>query len=200
MNIEGIGEFFRKNLVIAISAFVIAGSMTVYVIHKDKKSLVDSEIEQVNIRISSMLKNIKNSTGLEEDIESIEEKIEQLNARMFQAQELATNYNYFYNLEDETGIQVSDLKQVEIAEETVDPKKRRMPKPVVNSYEKIRYHIKARGEYGEIVNFLRKLEGGPSFYRLEKFRLAKSETGESELLSLRYSLSHAWGKGFLIEI
>tara|TARA_B000000557_G_scaffold261488_1_gene260575 strand:+ start:2007 stop:2519 length:513 start_codon:yes stop_codon:yes gene_type:complete len=158
--------------------------MTLYLIHKDKKSLLDSEIDQVNNRISSMLKNIKNSKGLEEDIESIEGKIEQLNERMFQAQELATNYNYFFNLEDETGVKVSDLKQVGIAEEEVDPKKRRMPKPVVNSYEKIRYHLKASGNYTEVVNFLRKLEGGPSFYRLEKFRLAKSETGDVEELFL----------------
>ena len=184
MNVEGIVEFFRKNLVIAVSVFVIAGSMTVYLINKDKKSLVDSEIEQVNIRISSILKNIKNSKEMEEDIESIEEKIEELNASMFQAQELATNYNYFFNLEDETGIKVSDLKQVGIAEEEVDPRKKRMPKPIVALYEKIRYHLKATGEYGEIVNFLRKLEGGPSFYRLEKFRLAKPETGDAEELFL----------------
>lgn len=184
MNFQGLTELIRKNLLIAVSAIVIAGSMTVYLVHKDKKSLLDSEIEQVNIRISSMLKNIKNSTGLEADIESIEGKIEELNARMFQAQELATNYNYFFNLEDETGIKVSDLKQVGIAEDAVDPKMKRMPKPVVNSYEKIRYHLKATGEYAEIVNFLRKLEGGPSFYRLEKFRLAKPEAGASELLYL----------------
>jgi len=184
MNVEGIVEFFRKSLVIAVSLFVIAGSMTVYLIHKDKKSLIDSEIEQVNIRISSMLKNIKNSKGMEEDIEAIEEKVEKLNARMFQSQELATNYNYFFNLEDETGIKVSDLKQVGIAEEELDPRKKKMPKPIIDSYEKIRYHLKASGEFGEIVNFLRKLEGGPSFYRLEEFRLAKSETGKTEILSL----------------
>ena len=184
MNVEGIVEFFRKSLVIAVSLFVIAGSMTVYLIHKDKKSLIDSEIEQVNIRISSMLKNIKNSKGMEEDIEAIEEKVEKLNARMFQSQELATNYNYFFNLEDETGIKVSDLKQVGIAEEELDPRKKKMPKPIIDSYEKIRYHLKASGEFGEIVNFLRKLEGGPSFYRLEEFRLAKSESGKTEILSL----------------
>ena len=184
MNVEGIVEFFRKSLVIAVSLFVIAGSMTVYLIHKDKKSLIDSEIEQVNIRISSMLKNIKNSKGMEEDIEAIEEKVEKLNARMFQSQELATNYNYFFNLEDEIGIKVSDLKQVGIAEEELDPRKKKMPKPIIDSYEKIRYHLKASGEFGEIVNFLRKLEGGPSFYRLEEFRLAKSETGKTEILSL----------------
>ncbi len=184
MNVEGIVEFFRKSLVIAISLFVIAGSMTVYLIHKDKKSLIDSEIEQVNIRISSMLKNIKNSKGMEEDIEAIEEKVEKLNARMFQSQELATNYNYFFNLEDEIGIKVSDLKQVGIAEEELDPRKKKMPKPIIDSYEKIRYQLKASGEFGEIVNFLRKLEGGPSFYRLEEFRLAKSETGKTEILSL----------------
>ena len=79
MNLQGLIEFFRKNLVIAVAALVITGSMTVYVIHKDKKSLLDSEIDQVNIRISSMLKNIKKSKGLEEDIESIESKIETLN-------------------------------------------------------------------------------------------------------------------------
>ena len=184
MKFQDLIEPFRKNLLMTVSAIVIVGSMAVYFFHRDKRALLDSEIDQVNIRISSMLKNIKHSKGLEEDIELIEGKIEDLNSRMFQAHELATNYNYFYNLEDATGIKVRELRQVGVAEEKVDPKKRRMPKPIVNSYEKIRFHLKASGEYGQIVNFLRKLEGGPSFYRLEKFRLAKSATQESEVLSL----------------
>ncbi len=187
MSFEGIIEFVRKNLMIALSVVVIAGCMTVYTLHLGKKSDLDSEIDQLNIRISTMLKNIKNSKGLEEDIAAIEEQIEALDERMFHAQELATNYNYFYNIEAATDIEVNDLRQIGIVEEKVDPRKRRLPKPVVNSYVKIRYHMKATGRYGELVNFMRKLEGGPSFYRLEKFKLSRPSSAGIEELSMDVS-------------
>ncbi len=187
MSVEVLVDWFKKNLVIAASGLVICASVTVYMLHKDRKSDLESEIEQIDIRLSTMLKNIKNSAGLEEDIEVVEKQIEKLDERMFHSQELATNYNYFFNIEASTNVALTDLKQVEIVEEVVDPRKRKMPKPVVDSYVKIRYHMKATGTYGDLVKFMRTLEGGPSFYRLEKFRVAKALKGEIELLSMDVS-------------
>lgn len=180
-------ESIKKNRLVATSALVFLVSMTVYLLHSDKKADLDSEIDQLDIRISTMLKNIKNSAGLEEDIEIVEKQVEQLDQRMFDSQELATNYNYFFNIETSTNVALGDLKQVEIVEERVDPRKRKMPKPVMDAYVKIRYHMKATGKYGDLVTLMRTLEGGPSFYRLEKFRLSKSLTGGNELLSMDIS-------------
>lgn len=174
-------------MVIAISGVVTATCMTVYVLHMDKKSDLDSEIEQIDIRISTMLRNITNSAGLEEDIEVVERQISELDERMFQSQELATNYNYFFNIEASTNVSLSDLKQVEIVTEDANQKKRKMPNPIMDAYVKIRYHMKATGTYQDLVNFMRNLEGGPSFYRLEKFRLSKSSAGGDELLSMDVS-------------
>lgn len=187
MSFEALVEAVKKNLVVAVSGFIVCASMTVYLLHIDRKSDLDSEIEQIDIRISTMLKNIKNSAGLEEDIEVVEKQIEQLDERMFQTQELATNYNYFFNIESATNVALSDLKQVGIVEGEIDPRKRKMPKPIVNKYVKIRYHVKATGKYGDLVKFMRTLEGGPSFYRLEKFRLSKSMVEGDELLSMDVS-------------
>ncbi len=187
MSFEVLIEAIKKNLVIAISGLVTATCMTVYVLHMDKKSDLDSEIEQIDIRISTMLKNITNSAGLEEDIEAVESQISELDKRMFQSQELATNYNYFFNIEASTNVSLNDLKQIEIVTEDANQKKRKMPNPIVDAYIKIRYHMKATGTYQDLVNFMRTLEGGPSFYRLEKFRLSKSSTGSDELLSMDVS-------------
>lgn len=187
MNFDALLEIVKKNLIIAISGLVTVICMTVYVLHMDKKSDLDSEIEQIDIRISTMLRNITNSAGLEEDIEVVESQIEELDQRMFQSQELATNYNYFYNIEASTNVALNDLKQVEIVTSDSNPKKRKMPNPIVDSYIKIRYHMKATGSYQDLVNFMRSLEGGPSFYRLEKFRLSKALTGGDELLSMDVS-------------
>ncbi len=187
MKFEAFFEYVKKNLVIAISGFVFAACMTVYVMHMDKKSDLDSEIEQIDIRISTMLRNIANSAGLEEDIEVVEGQIEKLDERMFQSHELATNYNYFFNIEASTNVALNDLKQVEVLEGDANPRKRKMPNPIVDSYVKIRYHMKATGSYQDLVNFMRTLEGGPSFYRLEKFRLSKALAGGSEQLSMDVS-------------
>lgn len=174
---------------VSISGMIILACGGVYAFHMDKRADLESEIEQLDIRMSTILKNLKNSSGLDEDLVATDERIEALDARLFDPLELATNYNYFFNLEEETGVKLSGLKQLEYKEEPSNGKKRRMPKPTKEVYEKIRYHMKATGNYGEIVNFMRKLEGGESFYRLEKFRLARPQSAEGEeTLSMDLSL------------
>ena len=86
-------------------------------------------------------------------------------------------------------MRLSGLKQLEYTDEDKGKiKKNRMPKPVKESYEKIRYHMNATGEYGQLVNFMRKLEGGPSFYRLEKFKVSRDKEKIGNTLSMDVSL------------
>jgi hypothetical protein len=118
-----------------------------------------------------------------------DERIEKLDSRLFDPLELATNYNYFFKIESDTGVRLSGLKQLEYTDEDKGKiKKNRMPKPVKESYEKIRYHMNATGEYGQLVNFMRKLEGGPSFYRLEKFKVSRDKEKIGNTLSMDVSL------------
>lgn len=188
MKFQAIVDLLRRRVVVSISCMIMIGCAGVYFFHMDKKADLESEIEQLDIRMSTILKNLKNSSGLEEDLVEADKRIEGLDARLFDSQELATNYNYFFNLENETGVKLSGLKQLEYKEESGTTKKRKMPKPTKEAYEKIRYHMKATGEYGQIVNFMRRLEGGESFYRLEKFRLARPRDESSKLLSMDLSL------------
>jgi len=187
MNFERLIEAIRKNLVIAISGVITATCMTVYVLHMDKKPDLESEIEQIEIRISTMLRNITNSAGLKEDLEVVKSQISELDERMFRPQELATNYNYFFNIETSTNVSLSELKQVEIVKEDVNREKHKMPNLIVDAYVKIRYDMRANGTYQDLVHFMRTLEGGPSFYKLEKFRLSKSSAVGDELLSMDVS-------------
>jgi len=189
MRFEPILDFVRRKIVLSVSCVVFFACVSVYLFHLDKKADLDSEIEQLDIRMSTILKNMKNSAGLEEDLALVEKRIEQLDARLFDSQELATNYNYFFNIEADTGVKISGLKQFEVSEDQVRSKNRkRMPKSTKNVYQKIRYHLKATGDYTQLVNLMRMLEGGPSFYRLEKFRVSKSTGTDSEKLSMDLSL------------
>ena len=189
MKIEAILDFVRKKVILSISSVVFLVCTLVFLFHLDKKANLDSEIEQLDIRMSTILKNMKNSSRLEEDLAVVEDSIEQLDARLFDSQELATNYNYFFNIEADTGVKISGLKQVDVSEDEVrSNKKKRMPKPTKDAYQKIRYHMMAIGEYMQLVDLMRKLEGGPSFYRLEKFRVSKGTGTDSSKLSMDMSL------------
>lgn len=189
MKIEAILDFVRKKVILSISSVVFLVCTLVFLFHLDKKANLDSEIEQLDIRMSTILKNMKNSARLEEDLAVVEDSIEQLDARLFDSQELATNYNYFFNIEADTGVKISGLKQFDVSEDEVrSNKKKRMPKPTKDAYQKIRYHMMAIGEYMQLVDLMRKLEGGPSFYRLEKFRVSKGTGTDSSKLSMDMSL------------
>jgi hypothetical protein len=189
MKIEAILDFVRKKVILSISSVVFLVCTLVFLFHLDKKANLDAEIEQLDIRMSTILKNIKNSLRLEEDLAVVEDSIEQLDARLFDSQELATNYNYFFNIEADTGVKISGLKQFDVSEDEVrSNKKKRMPKPTKDAYQKIRYHMMAIGEYMQLVDLMRKLEGGPSFYRLEKFRVSKGTGTDSSKLSMDMSL------------
>ena len=189
MKIEAILDYVRKKVILSISSVVFLVCTLVFLFHLDKKANLESEIEQLDIRMSTILKNIKNSLRLEEDLAVFEDSIEQLDARLFDSQELATNYNYFFNIEADTGVKISGLKQVDVSEDEVrSNKKKRMPKPTKDAYQKIRYHMTAIGEYMQLVDLMRKLEGGPSFYRLENFRVSKGTGTDSSKLSMDMSL------------
>ena len=189
MKIEAILDFVRKKVILSISSVVFLVCTLVFLFHLDKKANLDSEIEQLDIRMSTILKNMKNSSRLEEDLAVVEDSIEQLDARLFDSQELATNYNYFFNIEADTGVKISGLKQFDVSEDEVrSNKKKRTPKPTKDAYQKIRYHMTAIGEYMQLVDLMRKLEGGPSFYRLENFRVSKGTGTDSSKLSMDMSL------------
>lgn len=189
MKFEIFLDFVKRKAVLSLSVVVFLGCMSVYLLHSDKKANLDSEIELLDARMSMILKNLKNSFGLEEDLAIVDDRIAQLDARLFDSQALSTNYSYFYKAELATGVKLIDLRQLEVNEGASSGKtKKETSNSDQDSYQKIRYHMSATGSYGELVNFMRKLEGGPSFYRLEKFRVSQSEDRDSKLLWMDVSV------------
>ena len=98
MKIEAILDYVRKKVILSISSVVFLVCTLVFLFHLDKKANLESEIEQLDIRMSTILKNIKNSLRLEEDLAVVEDSIEQLDARLFDSQEFATNGEPYGNL------------------------------------------------------------------------------------------------------
>ena len=117
MRFEAFVEFVRRKAILSLSGVVLSACVGVYLFHLDKKADLDSEIEQLDIRMSTILKNLKNSSGLEEDLTLADERIEKLDSRLFDPLELATNYNYFFKIESDTGVRLSGLKQLEYTDE-----------------------------------------------------------------------------------
>jgi hypothetical protein len=104
--------------------------------------------------------NIKNGVGLSDQLASMVAAREEIESRLVHPDELAKNQQYFYKLEAETGVKLVGLRQ--------------MPAPLLkpgtaaakNAYIPVGYEVVARGEYAKLMEFLRRIESGQRYCRV----------------------------------
>jgi hypothetical protein len=105
--------------------------------------------------------NINNSAQLGEHVELLRTANEKIGQRLMRESDLATNQQYFYKIEAETGIKITDLQPGGAVGQV-----RGKGASVKLLYPPVPYTCAVQGNYGQILQFLRKLESGDHFMRV----------------------------------
>jgi hypothetical protein len=105
--------------------------------------------------------NITNSAQLKEHLAALELANSKVSQRLVRAGDLATNQQYFYKIESETGVKLTDLRPGSGPIQPVG--KGAVAKAL---YPSVPYACSVQGTYGQILDFLRKLEEGEHFQRI----------------------------------
>lgn len=139
--------------------------------------------EQNSTEGQRILANRTNAVQLPEQLAALKQAVGAAQARLVHRDELATNLQYFYRLESDTGTKFVNLSQ---NSGPAGPKGRGE-----GAYAPLGFSVGVQGTFAQVLDFLRRLDRGPYFCRIESATCspAGGESGQSSgQLTLSLSL------------
>ena len=139
-----------------------------------------AEYEAKSAEAAKILANVRFSDKLPEQVTEIQAATKDLETRLIRSGQLAVNLQYFYKLEAENEVKLTDIRQGTPA------------KGGKLLYMGIPYSVGVSGSYKQVVAFLQRLENGPHFCRFLTLSITKgggSGTGPDSASSMTVTLS-----------
>lgn len=121
----------------------------------------ESMLAQKTTESRRLKSNITNSAQLKEHLAALESANAKVAQRLVRAGDLAGNQQYFYKIEAETGVKLTDLRP------GGNPASAAAKGPVAKTlYTSVPYSCAVQGTYTQLLDFLSKLEAGEHFQRI----------------------------------
>lgn len=147
---------------------VVCGVLLYY--RSDAIATSQTELEARTAEASKMAANVRNSSGLSEQVAELQAQRKELESRLLKGSQLAVNLQYFYKLEAETEVKLSgDVRQGTVPR-------------VTKTYVGVPFSVSVDGSYAQITNFVSRLQNGRHFCRITSATIIKatnSETGKN---------------------
>lgn len=128
----------------------------------------EEELAQKSAEGERLKTNIQYNAQLQEQYEAVAAANREIEAQAIHVGSLATNLQYFYKIEADTGVRLLDLRQM------TPPS--RGTGAAATKYLRVPYTLSAQGRFPEIISFLRQVESGPHFTRINNASLSGSAT------------------------
>ena len=126
-----------------------------------------AQIDAASQQSQAMLVNLRNSAGLAQQTEAIKQSAKQLEGRLVKSSQLATNLQYFYRLESDTGIKLTDVRQNQVG------------RAGGSIYIGIPYTVTFQGSFKQVMEFLQRIESGKYFSKFSSVSFNKTAGVES---------------------
>lgn len=136
-------------------------------------------LQQKTTEGSRLEQNVRNSAQLAEHLETLTSAAEKIQTRFVSASQLATNLQYFYRLETESGVELTDLRQTTGSGPS---KSGKAPSGGVG------FAVSVKGDYEAILGWLRRLEKGPHYCRVLSAAVSGSAPERAGPLTISLSL------------
>jgi Tfp pilus assembly protein PilO len=164
-------NFIKKQPVAVVCALLCIG--LVAAIYSRKISLAEANdiLAQKKADGEHLRDNVTNASKLDEQFAAMTQVIQAIEARLVHADQLAINKQYFYKIESETQTKLTSLSQSGVVTSGKNSGK--------NSYIAIVYSLGVQGTYPQLLDFVRRVENGEHFSRVEGMVFSHSGGGES---------------------
>jgi hypothetical protein len=163
MTTEDLVAFVKKNLIsVACAVFTILIAALCYY-RSDLLPEAQKVLDERSAKAALIAANIEDSAQLREQHARLVAANKLIADRMIHVGQLAENTGYFYRLESETGVHISDPKQ-----SSWNPPGKGAPK---TNYTWVGFSVSATGDYNQVLDFLLKLESGEHFCRVNSLLL-----------------------------
>jgi len=158
MSNEEFIAFLKKNLI-----SVCCGVFTVLLIglaylRSDLLPEAQKVLDEKSAKAALIAANIEDSSQLKEQEAHLMAANKLIAERMIHVGQLAENTGYFYRLESETGTHIADPRQ-----QAWNPPAKGAAK---TNFTSVGFSVSASGDFNQVLDFLRKLESGEHFCRI----------------------------------
>lgn len=140
---------------------------------------VQSEHQRLQLEWDRITANLNRAEGLGADLEALRAAVEEIGEHLIDPDEKAINYQYFYGLEQATGVRILLLEQSD-----------QLPAvPGDARYQPVEFRLSATGDFRSLADFIYRIERGAQFARLDSFRLLTPN--ELDLTTLNFEANIA---------
>ncbi len=180
MNISTIIARFRQYPTLFVCGLCSIVIILAIVVRGSGLSDVRTELQQMEREGARIDENIKNAVDLEQHLAALGELTDELSVRLVNPAELARNLQYFYRLESESAVSITDLTQ------------RGTPSPPTEGeppeYVPVRYDIAVEGYYPNVLEFIHRVESGRHFARFTQMEIVRAQRTDSSAVRLAINL------------
>jgi len=111
MILSVISKKLRQFPVLVVSVILIVLSTVLFFMRGPKLQDYETRLTDLEREWGNIQKNVERSAGLESDIAVLEEGLASIQSRLLNVEEVASNYEFFYDLERRTGVTVRQFSQ-----------------------------------------------------------------------------------------
>lgn len=158
----------KKNPIITVCGVLsVALAVGIY-FRSDAISDANAELDAKSAEARRYELNIANANQLKEQYDALVAANASIEDRLIRATEIGINQQYFYKLESDTGVKLSELNQnFRSAKAT----------PAAGRFVPVLFNVSASGNFAQIMTFLRGLENGSHLCRVVSASCAAGRTG-----------------------
>ena len=166
-----------KKYPIATVAFIVFFALVISLLLRGDQSLeLEGQEVELNSELSVLDANSKNAIGLGAHADAMDAYLEQIQAKLFDAEQRAVNTNFFYNLESIADIRMESVSGPGGADEA----NAKGGPNELKLYDHLVYNISIMAEYEEIIRFLDEVTRVDAFVRISDLQMTQSQGAASE--------------------
>ncbi len=164
-------KFLKRHAFAAICCALALAAAVTYFARMDLLDAARTETELRQKEAENMKRNLRNATGLKEHLADLNVLLSVVDARLVRPEDLASNLQYFYRLESETGAKILLLRQL-----TGAGTESAQAAAGSASYRPVSYSVIVEGSFPQAMTFLTRLERGAHFNRIRTFTAQRGAT------------------------
>lgn len=183
MILSVISKKLRQFPVLVVSVILIVLSTVLFIMRGPKLQDYETRLTDLEREWANIQKNVERSSGLESDITNLEEGLASIRSRLLNVDEVASNYEFFYDLERRTGVNVRQFSQGIANDGSMLP----IGREGLRHFTVVPYDISMSGSLQSILNVLDLLERQKFIVRMDLFSVSlPAETpGQSNQLNAK---------------
>lgn len=163
---EQVVAILKKNPVVTVAVIVSVGLVATLYFRGDMIPAANAKLAERTAEGQRLSANIKNSTQLPEQLSRVTAATKEADSRLVRVGQLASNLQYFYKLEAETGVKFLDLRQ------TTEPSRAAKTGKIP-----VGFTLTLQGDYPLVFDFLRHVESGAHYCRVKSANLTPFDQG-----------------------